>query len=221
MTSVKLSFLRHAKVPSHEGDMPLTEDSRADIDAAVPRIMCRAADSDRFLFLATRTNRSRQTAEAIRTAIAPDTPEVQQAWGLRNPDLYLAGARVEMMSTAEAIAAQVKQPALAPEDVMANPFFHGFLTHKDRIGYWLTHPNPPGESAAQVGERVLQFARSFPVGEGAGLFVICVTHSPVLRALLLALGIEDPGEPGWVEAVEIDVTDAGLSYRFRDRTGRI
>lgn len=222
MTHVTLSFLRHAKVPSHEGDMPLTADSRADIDAGAEKLRALGRDGDRFLFLATRTNRSRQTADALRSAIAPDAPEVEAAWGLRNPDLYLAGARVEMMSTAEAIAGQLSHPKLTPDEVFAHPFFHGFLTADDRIGYWLTHGDPPGESAALVGRRVLQFARSFAAGDGRGLVVACVTHSPVLRALVVnGLGLPDPGEPGWVEAVNVEVGDGGVRYAFRDRAGTL
>src|SRR6056297_3399152 len=166
MGHVTLSFLRHAKLPSHEGDMPLTADSSADIDAAADGLRALGRDGDRFVFLATRTHRSRQTADALRSAIAPDAPGVEPAWGLRNPDLYLAGARVEMMSTAEAIAAQLTYTELTPDEVFAHPFFHGFLTADDRIGYWLKHEDPPGETAALVGRRVLQFARSFAAGDG-------------------------------------------------------
>ena len=222
MGHVTLSFLRHAKVPSHEGDMPLTADSSADIDAAADGLRALGRDGDRFVFLATRTHRSRQTADALRSAIAPDAPGVEPAWGLRNPDLYLAGSRVEMMSTAEAIAGQLSHPKLTPEEVLSHPFFHGFLTAEDRIGYWLTHEDPPGESAALVGRRVLQFARSFVIGEGSGLVVACVTHSPVLRALVVnGLGLPDPGEPGWVEAVNVEVSDASVRYAFRDQTGTL
>jgi broad specificity phosphatase PhoE len=222
MNHVTLSFLRHAKVPSHKGDMPLTEDAYADIEAAVPRLAAHRRDGARFLFLGTRTNRSRQTAEALRSAIAPGAPEVLPAWGLRNPDVYLAGSRVEMGSTAEFFASQAEFMNVAPEAVLDHPFFAGFLEAPDRIGYWLRHENPPGESAADVARRVLDFAQSFAGHAGSGLVVACVTHSPVLRAIITkGLGLPDPGEPGWVEAVDVHVAPTQMSFAFRDRTGTL
>jgi len=219
---VTLSFVRHAKVPSHEGDMALTPDALTDIAAAVPGIAALGGPDARFLFLATRTSRSRQTAEALRAAIAPDTPEVTAAWGLRNPDLYLAGNRIEMMSTAEAIAAQTQAPEVSAEIVGSHPFFRGFLSTRDRIGYWLTHQAPPGETAAAVGRRVIQFAESYRWAEQGEFVVVCVTHSPVLRALIVeGLGLTDPGEPGWVESVTLQAGDTGLSYAFRDQSGTV
>ena len=222
MSHVTLSFLRHAKVPSHKGDMDLTADASADIEAAVPRLRALGREGARFLFLGTRTNRSRQTAEALRRAIEPTAPEVLPAWGLRNPDLYLAGARVEMGSTAEFIASQNEIVDVAPETVLAHPFFRGFLGVQDRIGYWLNHSAPPGESAADVARRVMHFARSFADQPGDGLVVACVTHSPVLRALLTkGLGLPDPGEPGWVEAVDLHVRPDGMAFSFRDHSGEL
>lgn len=223
MTKTTLAFLRHAKVPSHKGDMPLTADAGSDIEAAVPGLRALAEPGDRFCFLATRTNRSRQTAETLRRIIAPDTPEVEPAWGLRNPDLYLGGARVEMGSTAEFLASQCEHVPITPEAVLAVPFFHGFLTAPDRIEYWLNHEEPPGESATAVAKRVLQFAASFRDADlGQNLVVVCVTHSPVMRAILTkGLALVDPGEPGWVEAIVIEARDDGMRFRFRDKAGAV
>lgn len=220
MSKVTLAFLRHAKVPSHEGDMPLTEDSNADIQAAVPRLK---ALGNRFLFLATETHRSRQTAEALRAAIDPSTPEVRPAWGMRNPDLYLAGSRVEMGSKAEFFASQCAFLDMTPDLVNAQAFFTGFLTAPDRIEYWLFHDTPPGENAAAVAKRVFQYAQSFlAAGLSEDLVVASVTHSPVMRAILhKGLGLADTGEPNWVEAIILEVTPEGMTYRYRDNTGHI
>ncbi|MEM9344151.1 MAG: histidine phosphatase family protein [Pseudomonadota bacterium] len=223
MEKATLAFLRHAKVPSHKGDMPLTADANADIEAAVPGLQALAEEGDDFLFFGTRTNRSRQTAEALRAAIAPGSPEVLPAWGLRNPDLYLAGARVEMGSTPEFLASQSEHLPLPPGAVSEHPFFGAFLTAPDRIEYWVHHETPPGENAAAVAKRVLQFAASFlDVPSERNLVVACVTHSPVMRAILTTgRGLEDPGEPGWVEAIILEVTRDGMRFRFRDQMGRI
>lgn len=223
MRKVTLALLRHAKVPSHEGDMPLTPDSNADIEAAVPRLRALGNEGDRFLFLGTRTNRSRQTAEALRAAIDPTAPEVQPAWGLRNPDIYLAGSRVEMGSTPDFFASQCEFANMTPDAVLEQTFYRKFLTAPDRIEYWVKHTSPPGEDAAAVARRVLHFARSFRAIEGEGdMVVACITHSPVMRAVLTqGLGIVDPGEPGWVEEIVLEVTEEAMRYRFRDYTGTL
>lgn len=223
MSTATLAFLRHAKVPSHQGDMPITEDSNADIEAAVPRLKAMAKPGDTWRFLATRTHRSRQTAEALRAAIDPATPEVQPAWGLRNPDIYLAGSRVEMGSLPEFFASQCEHFDMTPEAVLEQPFYKGFLTAPDRIEYWVHHETPPGENAAMVAHRVIKFAESFRAVPGGGhLMVVCVTHSPVMRAILTkGMGLVDPGEPNWVEEIVFDVTETAIDFRFRDHTGRI
>ncbi|MEL6167852.1 MAG: phosphoglycerate mutase family protein [Pseudomonadota bacterium] len=203
--------------------MPITPDSNADIEAAVPRLQALGKPGDKFLFLATRTNRSRQTAEALRDAIDPTAPEVKPAWGLRNPDIYLAGSRVEMGSTPDFFASQCEFSEMSPEAVLAQPFYGGFLSAPDRIEFWVNHKSPPGEDAAAVARRVLHFAESFLAIEGKeGLVVACVTHSPVMRAVLTqGLRISDPGEPGWVEEIVLEVTGQGIHFRFREHTGTV
>ena len=69
------------------------------------------------------------------------------AFALRNPDLYLAGVRVNMVSSAEALAEQVE--GLSAEDVPALQFFPTFFDSPDRIGWWLAHHSPPGEDASR------------------------------------------------------------------------
>ena len=153
MSKITLVFLRHAKVPSHEGDMPLTADSAADIEAASKRIRGLNSQGAKYLFLATRTHRSRQTAEALRAALDPSAAETVPAWGLRNPDIYLAGSRVEMGSKAEFYASQCDFLNDGPETVLEQSFYKGFLTAPDRIEYWLHHKTPPGEDATMVAHR--------------------------------------------------------------------
>lgn len=223
MSKVTLAFMRHAKVPSHEGDMPITEDSGEDIEAAVGRLRVLSEGASAFRFLATKTHRSRQTAEALRAALDPAAPEVLPAWGLRNPDIHLAGSRVEMGSKAEFFASQCEYFDITPETVLQHPFYHGFLTAKDRIEYWLHHDSPPGEDAAAVAHRVLEFAESFRAVEREGhLFVVCVTHSPVMRAILeQGLRIPDPGEPEWVEEIVLELLEDGTHFRFREHVGKV
>ena len=131
-----------------------------------------------------------------RASIAVDGPCVASA--LRNPDLYLAGHRVDLVSSAAAFAEQV--PGLSESDVTAVGFFLGFLNAEDRIGYWLHHPDPPGEDAAAVAARIRAFAES--LGDARvrrAELVVGITHSPVLRALALRYLSSDPGEPGHLD----------------------
>ncbi len=79
------------------------------------------------------------------------------AFALRNPDLYLAGVRVNMVSSADALAEQVD--GLSAEDVAFSGFFPTFFDSPDRIGWWLAHPSPPGEHARSVAARVESICR--------------------------------------------------------------
>ncbi|MDZ5697452.1 histidine phosphatase family protein [Chelativorans sp. M5D2P16] len=216
MTGVRLWLLRHAKVTSHRGDQPLAPDAFEPVDAAARAISAVTEPGATLSFHSTRTKRAQQTANALRDCIAPGAPDARSAWGLRNPDLYLFGDRVEMVSTPEAFAAQVTQVDAAPEDVLAQSFYRSFLNTSDRVGYWLNHADPPGESALDVARRVAQFAKSLRPMGGDWHHAVCVSHSPVLRAVLTRwFGLDDPGEPEWVEAIELIIEAGASEARFR------
>lgn len=220
-TTVTVWLIRHAKVVSHQGDQPLTDDSLEPVETTARQIEAAMAPGQTISFHSTRTMRSQDTATALRARIAPDAPDLGPTWGLRNPDIYLHGQRVEMVSTANAYEAQLTQLAtdFTAADVLAHPFYKGFLTAPDRIEYWLTHATPPGEASADVAARVAHFVQSLPRPGTGHHHAVCVTHSPVMRAVLVALlGLSDPGEPEWVEAITLDVTDGIIRGRFRDQT---
>jgi broad specificity phosphatase PhoE len=144
-------------------------------------------------------------------------PEV--AFALRNPDLYVNGVRVNMVSSAETLAEQVE--GLTPEDVEGLDFFPDFFASPDRIGWWLTHQDPPGETATQVVTRMRQFIASLsdPTGVSTEV-VVAVTHSPLLRAVALDHLGRDIGEPPWItgllltvegSSIEVDMFDPGVT----------
>jgi broad specificity phosphatase PhoE len=199
----RLVLLRHGEVASHRGDIPLTAAGR---DMAVDAGRRMAAGLGSVRLLSGATKRASETADGVRDGLAAagvpvSGPDV--AFALRNPDLYLAGGRVDMVSSAEAFAAQV--PWLTADDVLAAPFFAGFLTASDRIEFWLRSTTPPGDDAAAVAARIVTFARSLADrGTGADT-VVAVTHSPVLRAVAVGLGLDDPGEPPYLTGYAVEV----------------
>jgi len=232
MRRTDIRLLRHARVASHQGDMPLAEDAAGAIAAAVDRLAGRIEPGEDIRFLTTATRRSRETAEAVRAGLAArlgtsaTLRPCRDSWALRNPDLYLAGERVEMVSTLDAFAAQIPDGEVSAGRVGDAPFFGGFVAAPDRIGFWLRHPSPPGETAADVARRLVQFFMSFrdlDNGRAQRHRIVCVSHSPVLRALLTeGIGIEDPGEPDWVEEVHVVAGDeAAITFRERKATLRL
>lgn len=209
---VRLVLLRHGHVDSHRGDVPVTERGEAQARAA-GRWFARQGDPLAAILTNPVTLRTRATAAAFGAAYAAEggwvgDPEPHPCTALRNPDLYLGGYHVSMVSSAEAYAEQV--PPLTPADVTAVPFFRAFLTHPDRVGYWLAHSSPPGDGALTVGRRVEVFARSLAdVPHWRGRVVLGVTHSPLLRAVALTFLGGDPGEPPFLHGYSIALEASG------------
>lgn len=208
MSETRLLFLRHGEVASHHGDVPVTEAGLVHVERAGKGIGA-AADGPISMFYGG-TRRTRETAEAIVRGM--EAPELVRgpanAFALRNPDLYLAGARVNMVSAAEFLAEQV--PGMTAQQVEANDWWTAFMRAPDRIGWWLAHEDPPGESSREVARRLDRFARSFAdPGPHRGRLIVCVTHSPLLRAMLSAASGADPGEPAYVTGVLVRVGSTG------------
>ncbi len=70
----------------------------------------------------------------------------------------------------------------------------------------------------ELSARIVRFVRTVAdPGPLQGRLVVCVTHSPVLRAVLLSTTGEDPGEPAYVTGAEIIVRrSAELTIRAHD-----
>jgi broad specificity phosphatase PhoE len=218
---LRFHWVRHAKVASHGGDMPVTEEGRRQVEAAGRQFSRKFIPGEVVLILHAPTRRTRETAHLLYSSMAEVFDYVQQPeaylsppvehWAIRNPDIYVAGVRIELVSTAEALAEQLPPSSLGPEELAQLPFLRGFWGDPDRIGYWVSHPNPPGEDADTVARRLLTFAVSLlDLPRVQPRRYICVTHSPTMRAFLrrYLLG-HDPGEPGYLESVDLEFEDDG------------
>lgn len=199
--TVTLLLLRHGHVEGHRGDVPVTDEGHQQARRAGAWIRSAGFGVGAVLYGGTR--RTRETAEGIIVGLGgfeeghPQRLEATDSFALRNPDLYLGGDRVTPVSTAETFAEQTR--ALTPDDVLRVRFFREWLEHTERVGFWVAHEDPPGDTAATVNRRILNFAESLAdVPAWGGRTVVAVTHSPVLRAVGLQLNGVDPGEPGWV-----------------------
>lgn len=206
----RLYLLRHGEVTSHRGDVPITTNAEKHAHEVGETFGSREAGPVRIL--SGETRRAVDTAAHLAKGVAAAGGHVvgpEVAFALRNPDLYLAGVRVNMVSSTDAFADQID--GVSGEDVAALDFFTEFIDSPDRIGWWLTLDSPPGEDATAIAARVRSFAASLadPVPARTET-VIAVTHSPLIRAAGLDLLGYDIGEPSWISGLVISVEDGTL-----------
>ena len=209
----RLFLLRHGEVTSHRGDVPVTEEGLQTAAEVGRRLAGRADGAIRVI--SGETLRTRDTAAAVARGAREAGAEVLEdgvAFALRNPDLYLAGIRVDMVSSEAAFAAQV--PGFTEADVAKVAFFTEWLTVPDRVGWWVRHTQPPGDDAAAVAARIRTFAGSLADRDDATAFTVGITHSPVLRACALEVAGTDIGEPNWLAGLEAEIS-ADRSVRLQ------
>jgi broad specificity phosphatase PhoE len=227
VSTVRIHWLRHGKIASHRGNVPLTEEGLAQARERGRALAENISHGEVVHFMHAPTLRTQQTVEEVRAsmeeALGSDSGvellEVSEQWAIRNPDIFVAGQRVEMVSSVEALAEQLSAPPVDPETLANHPFFSAFLTSSDRIGYWVEHPDPPGEDTVAVARRQMAFATSLlDKQEDRPVRYVLATHSPVLRAILLFYVGEDLGEPGHLESIELTLCRGEApALCFRDR----
>lgn len=226
--AIHVHLIRHGEIASHQGDVPLTELGKKVALDEGRKLGEKLVDHEKLYFLYASTNRTRQTAEKFREGILETIEknnrttitifEPKKEYAIRNPDIYLAGLRVELVSSAEALAEQVPSTGLTAEHLKYVPFWPEFWNSSDRIGYWLELENPPGENANEVARRIMNFVLSFySLPNKENLRFICATHSPVLRAFLNKYLLdEDPGEPEYCESINLQVLNESTCHiQFR------
>jgi broad specificity phosphatase PhoE len=231
-TPLAFWFYRHAEIASHRGDLPATSAGLTHAETVGRALAQSCPAATHVEFLHAPTVRTVETAEALRRGLERGLPAAAEVVlgaprlqpAIRNPDLYVAGHRVEMVSAIEAVAAQLPDNALTGAELERNAFFSRFLTSPDRVGLWVADDEPPGERADDVAWRFFTWARS--LGDTIRPYprrYVCVTHSGPMRALLrrYVLG-HDPGEPEYVEAVELRFApDGSATWRFRDAVAQM
>ncbi|SRR6266487_2390012 len=230
---LRVHWVRHAKVTSHRGDMPVTDEGRQQVEDVGRQLSRKYTPGEVISVLHAPTLRTRETALILYSSMVevfdyPEQPEVYlsppvEHWAIRNPDIYVAGVRIELVSTAEALAEQLQSSSLGPQELAQLPFLRGFWGDPDRIGYWVNHPNPPGEDADTVARRLLTFALSLlDLPRIQPRRYICVTHSPTMRAFLrrYLLGY-DPGEPAYLESVDLGFDDGSCTVQYRGEQKRL
>jgi broad specificity phosphatase PhoE len=207
--TVTLLLLRHAHVEGHRGDVPITDEGHRQARRAGEWISANGFQVGAVLYGGTR--RTRETAEGILAGLGAgrSASDASDCFALRNPDLYLGGDRVSMVSSAEAFAEQTNN--LTADDVTRVPFFREWLGHPERVGFWVAHQSPPGDTAASVSQRISAFAASLAdVPAWRGKTVVAVTHSPVLRAVGLQAHGLDRGEPELVTGYQLSVSPGSV-----------
>jgi broad specificity phosphatase PhoE len=225
LSTVRVHWVRHGKIASHRGNVPLIDEGVAQARERGRLLAENLSAGEIVHFMHAPTLRTRQTVEEIRAsmdeALGPSGDanllKVSEQWAIRNPDLYVASQRVEMVSSADALAEQLSAPPVGPEALSEHPFFREFWASPDRIGYWVEHPDPPGEDTVAVARRQMTFAMSLAERpENKPIRYILSTHSPVLRAILLCYTEEDPGEPGYLEPIDLILSrNRSPELRFR------
>src|SRR5579875_3857253 len=138
---LRIHWLRHGRVASHRGDMPLTDEGWREAEAAGVRLSRLLVPGEIVSILYAPTRRTRETALALQRAIATAAASIPQFsllepvmhMALRNPDLYVAGQRVEMVSSAEALAEQLPTVGLTHEQLARLPFWPTFWNHTGKL----------------------------------------------------------------------------------------
>ena len=133
------------------------------------------------------TRRTRETAEALIRGIG-DAARVDgphDSFALRNPDMYVAGTRVNMVSSAAALAEQV--PGMTQEQVEDEPVVDALL-HRARPHRLVARAAGPARGDRRPAGSPASCASPASIadpGPTQGRAVVGVTHSPLLRAVLL------------------------------------
>jgi hypothetical protein len=124
---LRVHWMRHAKVASHQGNLPLTSEGRRQVEDAGRQFSRKLVPGEVVSLLHAPTRRTRESALILYCSMVEmldyvEQPEVylsppMEHWAIRYPDIYVAGVRIELVSTAEALAEQLPPSGLCPEEL--------------------------------------------------------------------------------------------------------
>src|SRR5437870_3051879 len=114
---LRLQWVRHGKIESHRGDVPITAEGIRQAETFGRRLHEELVPGEIVSFLYAPTRRARETATVIYDSVAATLddaidqhyrlqPPIKH-WAIRNPDIYVAGTRIDLVSSAEALAEQL------------------------------------------------------------------------------------------------------------------
>src|SRR2546429_2001308 len=130
-TPLRVHWVRHGKVSSHQGDVPVTDDGLEQAEAVGRQLAEEVSPDEDIFFLYALTRRTRETAVAIRNGMKAglsnmDVQGRQQRHlfapaehrALRSPDLYVGGNREEIVSSALAMAEQTVSDGIDADSLL-------------------------------------------------------------------------------------------------------
>ena len=208
--SVRFLMLRHGRVAHHRGDVPLTDMGAAQAEAAGEWFGNEGIEIAGLLSGETlrTTDTAVKFAAAYRRVCDLELPDPVVSFGLRNPDLYLGGHRINLGEGVEFLASQAF--GVESWSVEGSAFYGELMNAKDRVGHWLKHGNVPGENAHDVGRRVDVLVRSLvDVEAWWGKTVVGISHSPVMRAVRLRHRGGYSKEPPFLHGYSLTVRESG------------
>lgn len=220
-SSLIIHVVRHGHIPSHDTDVPLTEEGQKAVYLAGQELAARIEDGELLSFFHGPARRARETAWGIYHGLKDSLKASGRAEPQIAPPDSLAGIRnlgfIVQGRTQEAMRIQldlVRAEYLAepsPENAGRLAFHQGFWDSDDPIGYWLTHPSPHAEDPNAVAERVTaalrELLRQPPRPPATRRRVICASHSAPMRAFLRQAFGADPGEPDFCESFTVEQRD--------------
>ena len=218
-----IHVVRHGHIPSHDTDVPLTEEGQKAVYFAGSELAALIEDGEVISFFHGPARRARETAWGIYhglrdslKATSPAEPRIAPPdilGGLRNLGFIVQGRMQEAMRVQFDLVRAEYLAEPSPENADRMAFHQGFWDSDDPIRFWLTHPSPhaedPNEVARRVAAALRELLREPPQPPASRRRIICASHSAPMRAFLRQVFGADPGEPDFCESFTVERMEDG------------
>jgi broad specificity phosphatase PhoE len=189
--SVVVHIVRHGEIASYRPDAGLTEKGRRQSFEAGKQLVARIGEGEMVKFITSPFQRAQESNEAMIEGLN----EAIREQGREDIKVYTSRRERRLRALDHKDDSQLRELSRRGEDT---------------IGYWLRDliSEKEVESPSSVLDRVQEFVGkrqkiSQRLPGGPTIHYICVTHSPVMRALLKDAFGKDLGEPEMGESVEL------------------